>query len=45
MDRPEFDETPPGNEESNDVTRRDQIWLILAAVVPFVVATLWHLLF
>jgi hypothetical protein len=40
VDYPEQDES----EESHDVTARDQLWLILAAVIPFPTATLWYLL-
>jgi hypothetical protein len=32
------------SEESHDVTARDQLWLILAAVIPFTAATVWYLL-
>jgi hypothetical protein len=29
-------------DESHDVTAKDQLWLLLAAILPFAVATLWY---
>ncbi|MGW5363742.1 hypothetical protein [Actinopolymorpha pittospori] len=32
----------PETAESHDVTARDQLWLILAAILPFAIATIWY---
>ena len=32
----------PENDDSHDVTAKDQLWLILAAILPFAVATIWY---
>ncbi|GAA1268425.1 hypothetical protein GCM10009609_34430 [Pseudonocardia aurantiaca] len=30
-------------DDSHDVTAKDQLWLLLAAIVPFAAATLWYI--
>ena len=31
------------SEDSHDVSAKDQLWLLLAAILPFAVATLWYI--
>ncbi|MGW3624646.1 hypothetical protein [Streptomyces sp. NPDC000880] len=44
MNSAERDQASTVSEDPHDVTVRDQLWLILAAVIPFAAATLWYLL-
>ena len=30
-------------DDSHDVTAKDQLWLLLAAILPFAAATIWYL--
>jgi hypothetical protein len=32
----------PEIDDSHDVTAKDQLWLILAAILPIAVATIWY---
>jgi hypothetical protein len=38
----ELDQALAQPEEMHDVTAKDQIWLLLIAIVPFVAATVWY---
>jgi hypothetical protein len=39
----EFAQALAETDDSHDVTAKDQLWLLLAAIVPFAVATLWYI--
>jgi hypothetical protein len=44
MNNLELDQARAESEESHDVTARDQLWLLLLAVIPFTAATVWYVL-
>ena len=37
----ELDEAIADSHQSHNVTKRDQLWLIVLAVAPFATATVW----
>jgi hypothetical protein len=39
----ELAQTLAETDDSHDVTAKDQLWLLLAAIVPFAAATLWYI--
>jgi hypothetical protein len=38
----ELDQALAHPEDAHDVTAKDQLWLLLVAIVPLVAATVWY---